>query len=153
MALPDRIAGRLHRELIRTTTPKLLGFPYDKPWRYPLPKLGSKRVIAQTLRESAPRWLLRTIRYGAKQLRPRTAKEKTGPVQGEWVEAKRESIVDVCLNQRSSILWNYVDRRSFETIMSSKTHDKVRRQHCAKILSIATLFYYEAERLSGLDKR
>ena len=153
MALPDRIAGRLHRELIHTTTPSLLEFPYDKPWRYPLPKLGSKRVIAETVREAAPRWLLRTLRYGAKQLQPRTAKEKTGPVQAEWVEAKRESIVDVCLNQRNSMVWDYVDRRSFENIMSFKTHDKVRRQHCARILSIATLFYYEAERLSGLNKR
>jgi asparagine synthase (glutamine-hydrolysing) len=147
MTLPDRIAGRLPHELIRTTTPSLLEFPYDKPGRYPLLKLGRKRVIAQTVREAAPKWLLRTLRYGASQLQLKRAKEKTGPVQAEWVEAKRESIVDVCLNQRSSILWDYVDRRSFEKIMSSKTQEKFRRQHCARILSIATLFYYEADRL------
>jgi len=73
--------------------------------------------------------------------------EETAPVQAEWVEAKRESIVDVYLNQRSSMLWDYVDRRSFENIMSSKTPDKVRRHHCTIILSIATLFCYEAELL------
>lgn len=146
MPLSDRIAGRLHHELIHTTTPLLLNFPYDKQWRPPLPKLGTKRVVAQTVREAAPRWLVRILRYGTKQVQQRKSKEKTGPVQAEWIEAKRESIVDVCLNQRSSVLWDYVDRRSFEHIMSSQTAEKVRRQHCAKILSIATLFYYEAER-------
>ena len=155
MPLHDRIAGRLHTELIRATTPSLLDFPYDKPRRFPLPKLGVKRLVAQTVREAAPRWFLRVLRYGASQLQRRKLEGKTGPVQAEWVEAKRLAIQDVCLNQRSSVLWDYVDRRSFEDIMSSKTSGKVRRQHCAKILSIATLFYYEAEQLdrSGLEKR
>lgn len=155
MPLPDRIAGRLHTELIRATTPLLLDFPYDKPRRPPLPELGVRRLVAQTVREGAPRWLLKILRYGAKRLQQRNSIEKTGPVQAEWVEAKRESILDVCLNQRSSVLWDYVDRRSFETIMSSTTEKEVRRQYCAKILSIATLFYYEADRLdrSGLVKR
>ncbi len=145
MPLPDRIAGRLHTELIRATTPSLLDFPYDKPRRPPLPKIGAKRLVAQTIREAAPRWLLRVLRYGVGQLPQRTSEGKPGLAQAEWVEAKRESILDVCLNQPSSVLWDYVDRRSFENIMSSKTADKVRRQHCAKILSIATLFYYETE--------
>ena len=153
--LPDRIAGRLHTELIRATTPSLLDFPYDKPRRPPLPKLGIKRLVAQTVREGAPRWLFRILRRGTGQLQRKKSEGKTGPVQAEWVEAKRSVIQDVCLSQRSSVLWDYVDRRSFEHIMSAKTSGKVRRQHCAKILSIATLFYYEAEQLdrSGLEKR
>ncbi|HWV44757.1 MAG TPA: hypothetical protein VN039_01840, partial [Nitrospira sp.] len=155
MPLPDRITGRLHRELIRAMTPSLLDLPYDKQWHPVPPKLGVKRLVAQTVREAAPRWFLRVLRYGASQLQQRKSEGKTGPVQAEWVEAKRLAIQDVCLNQRSSVLWDYVDRRSFEDIMSSKTAGKVRRQHCAKILSIATLFYYEAEQLdrSGLEKR
>jgi asparagine synthase (glutamine-hydrolysing) len=146
MALSDRIAGRLHRELIRITTPSLLDFPYDKGWRYPSSTLGRKRLVAQTVRDAAPRWLLASLRYGTKHLHLRKAKDKPAPVQAEWVEAKRESILNVCLDQGSSMLWDYVDRRSFEKIMSSTTSDKVRRQHCARILSIATLFYYEAVR-------
>ncbi|MGC4096100.1 MAG: asparagine synthase-related protein [Nitrospira sp.] len=146
--LPDRIAGHLHRELIRTTTPSLLDIPYDKPWRYPSPTLGRTRVIAQTVREAAPRWLLKSLRYGTKHLHKSKANAKPAPIQVEWVEAKRESIADICLNQRSSMLWDYIDRRSFERIMSSTASDTFRRQHCARILSIATLFYYEADRLA-----
>lgn len=144
--LSDRIAVRLHRELIRATTPALLDIPYDKPRRHIEPELDVKWLVAQAVKEAAPRWLLKILRDGAKRLRQRQSKDKPGPVQAEWVETKRETIVDVCLNQRRSVLWDYVDRRSFETIMSPKTAEKVRRQYCAKILSIATLFYYEAER-------
>jgi asparagine synthase (glutamine-hydrolysing) len=146
MPLSDRIAGRFHQELIRATTPALLDFPYDKPSRQPLPKLGAKRVIAQTVREAAPIWLLRMLRHGASRLRQNKPREGKRLVQPEWVEAKRETILNVCLDQKSSMLWNYVDRRSFENIMSPKTTKEVRAQHCARILSIATLFYYEAER-------
>ncbi len=157
MPLSDRITGRLHRELIRATAPSLLDLPYDKQW-HPVPqKLRVQQVVAQALaqavKEAAPRWLLKMLRDGAKQLRQRQSKDKPGPVQADWVEAKRETIVDVCLNQRRSVLWDYVDRRSFEQIMSSKTAEKVRRQHCAKILSIATLFYYEAERSADCELR
>jgi hypothetical protein len=146
MPLPDRIAGRLHLELIRATEPSLLDFAFDKPLCEQLPKRSAKLVVAHTIKEVAPRWFLRILQYGARQLQRRKLQEDNGPVQAEWVEAKRGSILDVCLSQHSSVLWDYVDRRSFENIMSSKTSATVRRPHCGEILSIATLFYYEAER-------
>ena len=143
--LADRIAGRLHVELIRATQPALLDFPFNKP-AGAMPKRSAKRVVADTVREAAPAWLLRILRDGARQLQRRKSQEENGPVQAEWVEAKRKSILDVCLSKHSSVLWDYVDRRSFQNIMSSPTAAQVRRAYCKRILSIATLFYYEAER-------
>jgi asparagine synthase (glutamine-hydrolysing) len=146
MPLSDRIAQLLHIELIRAAEPSLLDFAFDKPLCAELPKRSAKLVVADTVREAAPRWLLRILRYGVRQLQRRKSQEENGPVQAEWVEAKRKSILDVCLSQHSSVLWDYVDRRSFENIMSSPTAAQVRRAYCKRILSIATLFYYEAER-------
>ena len=146
MPLPDRITGRIYPELIRATEPSLLDFPYDKLLSAQMPKRSTKQVIAHTVRETMPRWLLAILRYGTHQLRQNKSQGGKGSVKAEWVEAKREAILDVCLNQHSSVLWNYVDRRAFENIMSVRTAANVRRMYCARILSIATLFYYEAER-------
>lgn len=145
MPLSDRIAGRFHHELIRATTPALLDFPYDKPKHRPIPKLDAKRMIAQAVRKATPSWLLRILRHGNSPLRRNKSREGKRIPQPEWVEAKRETILNVCLDQKSSVLWDYVDRRSFEDVMSPKTTKEVRYQHCTTILSIATLFYYEAE--------
>lgn len=146
MPRPDRIAGRIYRELIRATEPSLLDFPFDKPLSAQLPKRSTKQTVDHYIREALLRWALGILRYSTRQLQRKTSQDKKFPVQADWVEAKRESILDVCLSQRSSVLWDYVDCRSFEDIMSSKTDEKDRRQHCARILSIATLFSYEAER-------
>ena len=146
MPLPDRITGQIYPKLILATEPSLLDFPYDKQLSTQLPKRSTKQVIAYTVRETVPRWLLAILRYGTHQLRRNKSQKGKGSVRAEWVEAKREAIMDVCLNQHSSVLWNYVDRRGFENIMSVRTTANVRRPYCARILSIATLFYYEAER-------
>ena len=145
MSLHDQITGRLHNELISATEPSLLDFLYNKPLSAMVPKRGVRRVVADTVREAAPRWLFRFLQYSASQLRRNKSQGGKGPVQAEWVEAKRGAILDVCLGHHSSVLWNYVDRRSFEKIMSSQTPAEIRHPYCPRILSIATLFHYEAE--------
>ncbi len=145
LPLPDRIAGRMYLELIRATEPLLLDIPFDKPLSAQLPERSIKQVITHNFKETAPRWLLRILQYGAGQLRRNKSHAGKGLEQADWVEANRQPILDVCLSQHSSVLWNYVDRRSFEKIMSSQTPAEIRRPSCARILSIATLFHYEAE--------
>ena len=141
--LADRIAGRLHVELIRATQPALLDFPFNKP-AGAMPRRSAQRMLAEAVRDTVPSWLLSLLRAGARQWHRHSSHEATGPVQADWVEAKHDAILEVCLSQPHSVLWDSVDRRSFHTMMSSKTPTSVRRAYCKRILSIATLFSYDA---------
>jgi hypothetical protein len=60
-----------------------------------------------------------------------------------WLEAKRETIREVCLDQKDSPIWEIADRLLFERIMSPKCDPAERTQYMKTIFHIATLFYYD----------
>ena len=63
--------------------------------------------------------------------------------QNEWLAAKREEIRQVCLDQRDSRLWDFVDRDRFTELTSDAADPAERKEQCQAIFDIATLFYYE----------
>ncbi|RJR20788.1 MAG: DUF1933 domain-containing protein [Nitrospiraceae bacterium] len=63
-----------------------------------------------------------------------------------WFKAKRQEVREYCLDQKNSIIWDFVDRASFEKISSQKNNPDGLLGYGTYItlyFRIATLFYYE----------
>ena len=63
-----------------------------------------------------------------------------------WFKAKREEVREFCLDQKDSLIWDFVNRSLFEKITSETADPAELSQYGAYITlfyRIATLFYYE----------
>jgi asparagine synthase (glutamine-hydrolysing) len=139
----QRYTQPLHYNLIRLLATELHSLPFDKePWRSQQPTVNLLRLYgASTLRNAR-----RRISSALRCLKPKkSSKRSTAFDRAAWFEAKHEQVREICLDQSNSLLWSFVDRPTFERIMSPTTDPAERSRHRAKLYSIATLFYYEAD--------
>ena len=60
-----------------------------------------------------------------------------------WLESQRPRIVDVCLSNTKSSMWDFVDRSVFEHLMSNTTDPRERSAFQAPLWAVATIGYYE----------
>jgi hypothetical protein len=138
-----RTCDWLHGQLIRVLAPELVRLPFDKgPERSQLPWLYLARWAAERSLNKAHRFTRgRLRRFG------RTAGKNGAPApsgQEAWLERKRDWFRQVCLDQRDSVLWDYVNRARFEKVMSDSTEPAERWAYRLGIYGITTLFYYTA---------
>ncbi len=130
----------LNHQLLRVFMPSLLRLPYDKGRNWPIyPWLNLLQWMMQ-------KSLHKVFRYTYRFRRPRSiAGNQDSPsefCQEAWLEPKREWMRQICLDQRSSVLWNFVNRSLFEQIMSDSSDPAERRAYRLGLFGIVTLFYY-----------
>ena len=142
----QRYTEPLHYAIIRNLVPELHRLPFEKePWRPQQPTINLLYMYAATklgeFSEGAPTALRNVKRWIA----PR---QKKVPVFDKisWLEIKLKQLREMCLDQRESSLWDYVDRPIFERVSASVTNPEVTHKQKLKLYSIATVFYYEAIR-------
>lgn len=118
----SRYCEVLHYELIQQLMPKLNQIPFDTPWQDELCSLKNinQNVFYQTDHKNI------------------SAFDKS-----VWLEKHRHLLLELCLEQSSSLLWSYISCSKFEHIMSDATTPKKRRKYVKLLFSIFTLFYYE----------
>lgn len=130
-----RHCAPLHYGLLKELAPSLHAFPVAKGgWPGQRPHYAVARAaVLDALRTPKPSW------------------HKPVHDQDTMVEAVRGDIVSRCLDRGSSPLWQVVDRRAFEAVMTGPA-DR-RAQAALSILGVATLFEYEAFRARSSGKR
>src|SRR5262249_49912319 len=151
-----RYSEPLHYELTKCLSPKLHGMPYEHPWRSQWPAVILGKAAASAWIKKA--WTRMPGNRIRRRLTQAFAKLRRSPDhvpmydQARWLEAKREQVREVCLEQSDSLIWSFVNRSFFDQLMSAKTDAKEREACHVLLYAIATIFYYEmAEKTFALS--
>jgi len=133
-----RYSHWLHRQLIDFLVPELSKLPFDKDrWPSQLPPVN---VLEWIWKRS-----LNKVRRFRQRFKPRRREAEFQPIEFDqvaWLEKKRDWMREICLDQRDSMLWNFVNRPLYERIMSASTDPAERWTYRLGIYGIVTLFYY-----------
>jgi len=112
----------LHYELIEKLMPQLNCIPFDTPWPE---ELCSVKNIKQNV-------------FNRADYQQISAFDKS-----TWLENNRHRLLELCLEQSSSSLWDYINRSRFEHLMSDAYTPEKRRKYVKMFFAIFTLFYYD----------
>jgi hypothetical protein len=132
MSALERCSEHLPYELIKQLRPDLHALPYQKSW----PSRGSVRNLAALWIQRFPG--LRKSRFRDANVAVRAQRKS------KLLEAKRLYIRALCFDQKSSPLWDLIDREKFEQVMADETSPAERQQNIALICRVITLFQYAA---------
>ncbi|MDQ4146489.1 MAG: hypothetical protein M3120_02165, partial [Pseudomonadota bacterium] len=128
----DRYSEHLHYELIKQLRADLHALPYEKPW-----------LSRSSARNLATFWIQRITGRGTKRLHSDNRVVR-GQHRSEVLEAKRLYIKALCLDQKSSPLWDLIDREKFAQVMADEASPAERQRDYEHISRIYTLFQYAA---------
>ena len=133
----------LHQQLLRSLMPALTRLPYDRDRDWPhFPWLNMLHWILE--RSLNKGWRLVRRRFPRRLVSAKTDRQPPEFDQSAWLEVKRDWMREICLDQRDSMLWDFVNRPLFEQIMSDTTDPAERQAYRLGIYGIVTLFYYAA---------
>jgi hypothetical protein len=121
-----------HRRWIRAAGTPLARVPFDRPWPARVPGTGPA--------VTAGRKLAARVRGPAAGAGPSWRLVERAAI----VEAVREHVRATCLDQPSSPIWDVVDRRAFEHLMSDEG-TAARRRHVDAVFDLAAGFAYLAQ--------
>jgi hypothetical protein len=155
-----------HYGLTYLLSPELHGFPYEKDnvgfkktsWRSQRPVVNMAQMVGNDMKRNARRSLRKAIplrvrqslrgrrpeRKPAKGRRTSTPSPPPARDRGYWFLSKREQIREMCLDNTSSPIWNYVDRSKFDEYTSTPEGPPMQKSEYLGGLYVAlTLFCYE----------
>lgn len=132
-----RHSSPLHHGLSRTLVPGLHQIPYDSPWPSQRPGLNLLGGVAA-----------RAARRGRRAAGP-AAPGWRQQLRAPWLEARRQDVRALCLDQAGSTLWDVADRATFERLMADDADPRLRLRHQDGLFDLATGFSYDDARRPG----
>lgn len=142
----ERAQDRLHYEVIRSLVPGLESDPpFDKPSRTDVQLPGRMVRSRNAVMPRLPYPALRSIVRTRDAIRPpRLDRTPLSPYDEEsWLEVNLAWARDVCLSNARSPLWDYIDRRTLERLLSSTTPPDTRRVFQFALFAAMTMFEFE----------
>ena len=149
MPAKNRYTEPLHYNLIHLLTPELHGFPLDKgTWRSQKPTDHLIAFYRRLIVNKFQRLQSKLLRSGSELNKPAAKRHTATDMfdQQKWFEAKREQVREFCMDNKQSIIWDFVNRPLFEKITSPSSDVKELAQFMSYVdifFRTATLMYYE----------
>lgn len=137
-----RYADYLHYRIIKTLNPELWSIELAVPWKTQSPVATVAGFLFQPLRQklairSRIRWLLGDRKQGVKgNLDPGTRRFQ----RSSWLEANLEQVRSFCLDNWSSEVWDFVDRKEFEKLTVLNQDVEVLRKRHKELYDTFTVF-------------
>lgn len=142
----ERSLDRLHREAMRVLVPGLESVPaFDKPWREDVALPSRYIEMRNDVLPHLPYLALRAL-VAARDLAhpPRIERAPYSPYDEEsWLEMNLDWARDVCLSNRGSGLWSFIDRPRLERLLAPDTPTGTRRLFQLPIFATMTMFEFE----------
>jgi len=136
----QRYSESLHFNLMKLLAPKMLNIPFEKK-TWPLQNARLNLLYSYgALRFKSG---LRRIRLYNPAKQKQRARKNVVNAPFSWFETKREHMRAICLDQKNSSIWDFVDRAIYEKLTSSRTAQEERIRCLKTLFNISTLFYYE----------
>lgn len=126
----QRYAEAAHRGLLSVLSVELSDVPFDHPWKPARPRAAAAHVALE-----AARWARTRFRP-----RPSNGPVSCPPFPQTWVEAGLPLHREVSLSFADSPLWDYVDRRRWESLLAMTAYE--RAPYAEGVSRVLTAFWY-----------
>ncbi len=130
----ERYVEAAHYRLLSVLSESLRDLPFEKPWKRQRPRLAAAMAVAAISDAATGR--------ARQRLRPAAAGSAGGgrDFGRAWLEAGIEQHRELCAAFPASPLWDYVDRRRLEAMLSGPPEG--RRAHAEGLCAVLTPFWY-----------
>jgi len=142
-----------HYGLLKELAPHLLEIPFDSGgWKSRSPYLNFYRELASQVR--------RRLKAKISDRLPRTKRKAplhaivkdTGFERLDWLQQIRGKLREMCLDDRNSAIWDFVDRDNFDATTAETASADVLSRNARSLFLAATVYYYDAlGRSNGQD--
>jgi asparagine synthase (glutamine-hydrolysing) len=139
----QRYSERIPKELLHYLAPELDSISFDHPWR---PQTAYGQLMEYYLRRyhySIPGRAVRKLYRIATntKYRPKHTGSKSD-LRSQLIEARLNDFRSLCLDQTDTPLWELVNRKKLESLLSTSTGAQERRRNMDVLYDIFTLFQY-----------
>jgi len=135
----------LHYRLIEEFAPAVLKVPFDKGrWRSRSPLINVSVELAKQIQRRLTSGVARRLPWANGKGNRHILVKDTMFERVTWLQEIQKELRESCLDQRSSEIWNFVDREKFAaaTAPSDLTGNLLRNPKT--FFLVATLYYYES---------
>ena len=134
----------LHYRLIEEFAPEALAIPFDKgAWSRRSPSLNLYLELSAQVKRRLNSEIATRI-SGTKQESQHILVKDTMFKRVTWLQQIQEKLREMCLDGRSSPVWDYVDRDRFDAVTSTSASGSSLSENAKALFLTATLFYYES---------
>ena len=140
----DKITCPLHRALISHLSPNLMGIPFDKKNPHWGPQQAWKILLKGTYSRYHRR--IRQKLFGKPPSRPNFIVQNETFNRGGWLEHQLNYARQRILDQKSKALWECIDRKRAEELLSSDTRAEDRVRAARGLYQLWTVAEYEHAR-------
>jgi hypothetical protein len=141
----SRRTEQLHYRLIEDVAPEVLGIPFDKGrWTSRSPSLNLYlELVQQVQRRLESKLAMRNPWSKPKQNRHFIVKDNMFE-RVEWLKQVRQKLREMCLDDSSSPVWDFVDRDRFDAVTSPAAAESNLSGNARALFLVATLYCYES---------
>jgi hypothetical protein len=136
----ERYVEAAHYRLLSALSEDLRDLPFEKPWRPQRPRLAPALAIGGVLGAGFGRLRGRLPSRRARSGKAEPTNAERGGFGSAWLEAGLEQHRELCSAFPDSPLWDYVDKRRLEEILSGPA--AARRPYAEGLCAVLTPFWY-----------
>ena len=136
----------LHYLLLDNVAPATLGIPFDKGrWTSRSPQVNLCRELSRVVSERLRRKLGRRIGGPKPSGGKHILVSDTNFERAAWLEKLKDTFLQMCMDDRQSEIWNYVDRDKFATVTSGDDASRAMSRNVKALFLTATVYLYEQQ--------
>jgi asparagine synthase (glutamine-hydrolysing) len=141
----QRYSERIPKELLHYLVPELDEIPFEIPWHSQTAYGLAREHLLWRAGRSIPVRAIQKLYRVATGTKYKSKFTNTKANQhARLLEARLDDFRSLCLDQSNSLLWDLVDRKKLENILSASTDAQQRRRRLNVLYDIFTLFQYSS---------
>lgn len=136
----------LHYRLLKELSPALVRIPFDKGgWTSRSASLNLYVELAEKIFSRIGHKLAREIPWTKAIEKRHILVNDTNFERETWLQQIQGQLREMCLDERDSVIWDYVDRDKFDLATARTASSDNLSRHAKGLFLAATLYYYESQ--------
>jgi asparagine synthase (glutamine-hydrolysing) len=141
----QRYSERIPKELLHYLVPELDDIPFEIPWHpQSVYSLAMEHLVTRSSRSIPVRAVRKLYRIATSTKYKSKFTNTKADQRARLLEARLDDFRSLCLDQAGSVLWDLVDRKKLDGLLSTSTDAQQRRRHLNVLYDIFTLFQYSS---------
>jgi hypothetical protein len=141
----QRYSERIPKELLDYLAPELDRIPFEIPWHpQTVYSLTVEHLLTRSSRSIPVRAVRKLYRIATGTKYKSNFTDTKADQRTRLVEARLDDFRSLCLDQTDSMLWELINRKKLDSLLSASTDARERRRHLNLLYDIFTLFQYSS---------
>ena len=148
----QRYSERIPKELIHYLAPELDAILFEQPWNSQnYSSLVMEHLLSRSRRSIPVRAVRKLYRIATNtKHKPKHHSDTRADLRSQLIEARLNDFRSLCLDQTDTPLWELVNRKKLECLLSASTDARERHRNLGVLYDIFTLFQYTSVEFRSL---